>query len=1028
MLRHFLVGVFWLLSFSLSSYADETVKYGQSPWEPLVFIKNEKAYGIIPDYMLLLEQKSGIKFLYDYEENWSVVLKNYESGKTDLVPGLISLDISKDQKITKPFLSFKLVLAGTVSGQNLITDLEQAQKSGLTICVGADSSPLHYIRQKYPNIKTYIVNDVNEGLAAVASKKADLFLEMAPVVAYGIENSGIGGLKIVGILDDSLELVMSARDERLIQKLNSAIDSVAADDVATIYKRYVKLEIEPKVDYGFMVKISGVVALLLSGLIFWLYLLNNEIKKRKKAEEEAKAASIAKSRFVSNMSHEIRTPINAVLGMLYLLEKTNLDDGQRNYVVKSQRAAMSLLGVINDILDFSKIEAGKIEIETIDFRLDKVLEDVSNVVGFKAFEKGLMFNIDRDQSIPPILRGDSLRLGQILLNLTNNAVKFTNNGFVSLVVKLQSVDGDSVKVLFTVSDSGIGMSEEEQKHIFSEFSQADSSTTRRFGGSGLGLSICNKLAEMMGGSIWIESSELGMGTVFCVSLPFGVVWEEAASWHKNIGDAGKILSTLNMLIVDDESSSRDILAKTADSIGVKNKVVASGSEAISELKRKTYDVVLTDWSMPMMDGIDTIMAAKKEPQIEPKPKFVMVTAFGREDLLDKIKEIDLDGLLLKPITAQSLMETLLRVSGAEQKSSVKTKVSVSLESLHQKKILVVEDNDINREFAVEMLSREEMDVDVAVDGLDAVEKVSSSKKYDLVLMDIQMPRLDGMEATERIRAMEGEYYKKLPIVGLSANAVKSDIDEALKSGMNGYVTKPFVAAELFTLLVGLIGDGVVRYKIEDTAVNETKSTHDSLSIPFVDTAKGIERVGGNKALYLKLLQSFATNYRDDFDKTAKLIEDGQIIEAEEWCHKLKGLCGNLGADVYVRLCELDDALKNNNGFDYSHIRKTADLYNETIRSINNYFENGGTNASLDTDLMESGDLCALLSKINDNLELDIGVAMDDFETLKSVASLYVSKAAIVQMDDALSSFDIERMKELIAQTLQTLKTKEGEGV
>ena len=1021
--------MFWILSFTFALGADETVKYGQSPWEPLVFVKNQKATGIIPDYMTLLEQKSGIKFVYDYEENWSVVLENYENGKTDLVPGLISFDVSGGDNITKPFLRFKLVLASVKDFNKPINELSEVEKRDLLVCVGADSSALHYLQKYYPAIKTYKVDNVKEGLMALQSKKADLFLEMAPIVAYGIQNSGIPDVRVAGILNDELELVMSSKNDGLITRLNAAIDKVSDDETETIYNRYVKLNIAQKTDYTLLANILLSIAVsVLAVLSFWLYLLNKEIKKRKKAEEEAKAASLAKSRFVSNMSHEIRTPINAVLGMLYLLEKTNLDDQQRNYVVKSQRAAMSLLGVINDILDFSKIEAGKIEIETIDFRLDKVLEDVSNVVGFKAFEKALIFNIDKDHSIPPILRGDSLRLGQILLNLTNNSVKFTNNGFVGLSVKLLSVDGDSVKVLFRVADSGIGMSVEQQKLIFSEFSQADSSTTRRFGGSGLGLAICKKLTEMMGGSIWIESSEVGIGTVFCVSLPFGVVWEEAATWHRSIGDAGKILSAINMLIVDDESSSRDILSKTAESIGIKNRVVTSGKEALEELKRKKYDIVLIDWSMPMMDGIDTIVAIKQDTDIPVKPKFVMVTAFGREDLMDRIKEVDLDGLLLKPITAQSLMDTLLRVCRVEPEGGVKTKVSVSLESLDKKKILVVEDNDINREFAVEMLLREGIDVDVAVDGLDAVEKVSGSQKYDLVLMDIQMPRVDGMEATRRIRSMGGEYFNKLPIVGLSANAVKSDIDEAMKSGMSGYVTKPFVAAELFTVLVSLIGDGVVRYKVEDlTDDGSIEST--APVIRFVDTQKGIERVGGNKALYLKLLHSFAANYGDDFEKTVKLIESGQIIEAEEECHKLKGLCGNLGAEVYDDLCKLDDSLKNNNGYDYIHIGKTADLYSKTIESINFYFDGGDCCGDAcdegDSMVVETEGLSNLLSKINDNLELDIGVAMDDFEVFKKSASLYISGVVLEKMDKALASFDIENMRELIAETMLKLKVKEG---
>ena len=731
---------------------------------------------------------------------------------------------------------------------------------------------------------------------------------------------------------------------------------VHPDQRASGAKRYAEL-VEGKYDYdeweqhfirrdGRLVIADGAFTMIRDTAGNPQYLLNTtkDITDRKQAEadllaakEEAVAATKAKSDFLANMSHEIRTPMNAILGMTHLALKTELTAKQRDYLTKTTVAAKALLSIINDILDFSKIEAGKLDVENTEFRLDQVLEDLSSVVCQKARDKDLEFLIAPPKNLPPNLIGDPLRLGQILINLVNNAVKFTERGEVLVTVALEEQLADRVKVRFSVRDSGIGMTPEQSAKLFQAFSQADTSTTRKYGGTGLGLSISKRLVEMMEGTIWAES-EPGVGSAFHFTAWFG------------IGSDGKRkrfvpeLAGIRALVVDDNAQAREVLTEALQAFALRPDSVSSGEDAVREIAAADsfdpYRLVLMDWHMPGMDGLQTSRIIRRNDRLQHIPKIVMVTSFGQGDVRTQADEIGVDSYLLKPVNQSLLYDTLVDLFGfveGEDHPSRESKNEGRVPDATGIRVLLVEDNEINQQVATELLESAGAIVTVANHGGEAVKILTDGDQppaFDVVFMDLQMPEVDGFTATKLLR--KDPRLQKIPIIAMTAHALVEERQRCLDAGMNDHVSKPIDPDSLFSTLIRWVQPRP-KQAVEPRASFTSVTTSDEVVLPEIagiNLADGLMRVAGNRRLYRDLLGQFAARQGDAAAEISTALKSGDLKLAERIAHTVKGAAGNIGITEMQSLAQkLEETLRDGEGKVSELLVEFASLMGAQVHAI-----------------------------------------------------------------------------------------------
>ena len=738
-----------------------------------------------------------------------------------------------------------------------------------------------------------------------------------------------------------------------------------------------------------------------------------------KAKKEAEAATKAKGDFLANMSHEIRTPMNAILGLNYLQLKTDLTHKQNEYARKIGYSAKHLLGIINDILDFSKIEAGKLDIEEIGFSLNNVLDNLSSMIRVKAKEKEIELIILKDPKIPSYLLGDPLRLGQILINLSTNAIKFTNKGEVVVCVEKVNMNKNSVTLKFSVRDTGIGLSEDHKNKLFQSFQQSDTSTTRKYGGTGLGLSISKKLVELMHGNIGVDSVE-GKGSTFYFTASFKV---SEISREERTEVIPEIIQNLNVLIVDDSKTFLAMMNHYCKSLTFNVQTAENGEDALKILRNNCFiSVVIMDWKMPERDGLSVLREIKSDLSINPKPKLILMTAYDEGKVFTQVEEFGLDGFLNKPVTQSMILNTVAHSFGITISSPISTRKKMDtiepLKSIRGASLLLVEDNEINQQIAVELLESEGLIVEVADNGKIAVDMINSNPgKYNLVLMDLQMPIMDGYTATRNIR--ENKSFDSLPIIAMTADAMSGVEDKVLKIGMNDYITKPIDVDELYKTLIKWIKPEEMKGKPkQEKQVKVEQDAPAEIVLPGIDMKNGLKRVAGNKKLYLKILRQFAENNRKFTGNVLKAVENKDQKLAVRIAHTLKGVAGNISAEMLFQTVKKLEKLLHEGLIDTGEIKMQLDNVNKLLIPLIEKIDTFQSEQQKDIVKSEVKErnfnaVKDAIAVLKDNLEQYDAAASESYDNLKEelAGSDYVIE--LLDLEKYINTYDFENALEIL---------------
>lgn len=752
--------------------------------------------------------------------------------------------------------------------------------------------------------------------------------------------------------------------------------------------------------------------------------LDQAMIKANQMAEQSESASMAKDMFLAHMSHEIRTPLNGVIGMTRLMLNTSLTDKQRRYAEVAKTSAESLLAIVNGILDFSKIGAGKLDIEHIRFSIDDVINGALNSFSDSAAKKDIQIHAAIDPSIPNWLMGDPMRLSQILNNLMSNAIKFTDAGHIHLSVDIRYLDSRSVAINFAVRDSGIGIIEEHLSHIFDAFGQADKSTTRVFGGTGLGLTICKQLCEMMGGRIRVEST-FGKGCVFSFVLPFELAKNVGASLLTEPELDGK-----KVLIADDNLATRHILFKLLSARSCQVQCAASGQEALEMLQteaatRTPFELCLLDYRMPSMNGIETAHHIQRDKLLALPPMLLMADSRDQCEIKELVASAGILGFITKPVRPSTLLVEIQSAlnGGACDRGK---KPAIPEEQFSDVCALTVEDHEINREVIIELLKNIGIETEIAFNGLEAVERVRS-RDYDVVFMDIHMPVMDGYAATRAIRSLNKPGVDNLPILAMTALAMKDDRHKFVRAGMNGHITKPIDNSELIGLLRRWLPQKIRRNMLGVAAerVENPGSRHRAPfpQIPGIDVTAGLQHLNGNHALYRRLLIKFAQD--DAYALTREQLLD-DLKSAHRKIHSIRSIAANLGGTMLASAAsELEKALRD--GRESEELLQEFVERNTALRAAINGAISLPQNDTIPVSLKSLGtedELQRLLSRLNGPVTKNEPRACQEILKLFQEKNWPVeTRNAIAELNLLISKYRFEEAKKTIKSLLESIDKK-----
>ena len=925
---------------------------------PFEFIDSKGEYkGITADYLEIISEKTGLEFKRLTDLSW---VEAYEKGvnkEVDILPAVAKTEARAEIFLySDPYYHFKRIIVTRDDNQEIknIDDLK-----GKMVAVQKNSSHHSYLME-FPQINISLYESVENAVTAVSTGSEEAFIGNLASTNYLIQNTALTNLKFIAFeAENQFGIHFAVRDDwpELQSILNKALASIPEAEKNAINSSWVTTKID--YDYSGIVRIIILIAIIVLIILavssFWIYRLKKEVKKRKiiqkdlekaksKAERlqaEAEKANMIKSSFLARMSHEIRTPLNAITGISYLLKQSKLNLSQTKHVEKIINAANNMLGIINDILDYSKIESGRIEIEETSFNLDQLVDEIINIVSYKIEENEIDFTFIKDPRLPSYYIGDSRRIKQIILNLLNNAVKFTANGEIKFELRKLAANSQTANLEIIVEDSGIGMNEKELEKLFKPFSQVDASINRRFGGTGLGLSIVKNLVEMMGGKIEVYSTK-GEGSTFLIRFALKIDQEKEKDYQQQLSYFH--FNDLRALVLEKRSNNLNIIKNYLNSYGITTELSTSELSTVKMLKAadknfaRSFDLLIIDYNTPENNAFEFVRKLKQDVLINKLPKMILVVPMEREDLLTEIEGSDFEIAVTRPIIPSVLLNSILELFKFKAVMSSERNINkFKSTSDDQKKeirskfaILLVEDNSTNQMIAVNLLESAGYRIITADDGQQAVEIFKNKiEKIDLILMDLHMPVKNGYQAAAEINDIS-----EVPIIAMSADVIEGVKERCRKAGIFEYISKPFVPEDLINKVDQILD--LDNYKNEKyQSKNSKKQQKDSTAIKqdekIADLEKGLENLGVDKKTYKEILKSYHQENKDLAEKMRKLVENNQYKEAADIVHKFKSSTGSIGASkLYQLAVNLQKALENEN---YDQIKSLESKFEEKLELL-----------------------------------------------------------------------------------------------